>query len=244
MFFVALGKLGALPGVGSRRMSASDDAPGGAERRMSLGSELGGSMDKHHFRRMCTSSFTPGGDEALFASPMSSANFRRASVFSLHSIGSELLSSQASACPASSSSTCGGVQPQVTSVFEKGMWFDDLCLFKDVVRIKTIVSLVDSELLVVSRSNLLKLRDRFPEMAEYYDHVQQRVLDGGLSGAGFVCAACRRPGHSFRNCPSTKKASSGNGEEAAPGPMPNLLRQVLATAKGLISSDRSHAATR
>eukprot|EP00747_Dinoflagellata_sp_TGD_P048392 gnl/TRDRNA2_/TRDRNA2_145584_c2_seq1.p1 gnl/TRDRNA2_/TRDRNA2_145584_c2~~gnl/TRDRNA2_/TRDRNA2_145584_c2_seq1.p1 ORF type:complete len:197 (-),score=21.63 gnl/TRDRNA2_/TRDRNA2_145584_c2_seq1:301-849(-) len=169
---------------------------------------------------------TETADEAAagMGAPVSSTSRRRQSVFSMHSIGSELLGSQvASKAPG------GSVQPQVSSVYEKGMWLDDLCLFKDVVRIKTIVSLVDSELLVVSRSNLLKLRDRFPEMAEYYDQVQQRVLAGGLAGAGFVCIACLRPGHSIRNCPCTtaKKAPVS----AAEGKRPRSISSYLAMSK-------------
>jgi len=53
----------------------------------------------------------------------------------------------------------------VTETFEKGMWFDDMCLFKDIVRTHTVISLVDSELFFIGRSAVLSLRYKFLGLA-------------------------------------------------------------------------------
>jgi len=90
---------------------------------------------------------------------------------------------------------------EVIETFEKGMWFDDICLFKDVVRIQTIISLADSELILISTAALLCLRERFPELAAYHTDVTTVICEGGLLKAGFLCSVCSRAGHCEKDCP-------------------------------------------
>jgi len=116
----------------------------------------------------------------------------------------------------SSNESLGSVDEHVTAefgdkvaeTFEKGMWFDDVCLFKDVVGTHTVVTLVDAELVTTSRSAVLSLREKFPELAVYHAAVDTVIIEHGLQKAGFLCKICSKVGHCEKSCPIASSQTS------------------------------------
>jgi len=193
--FVAMGRLASL---------TDHSIP--ASRRVSLSSEMTGTVDKIKFQRTLQMDEVQLNKilEATQNSPrrqsrrssVGRSSVGRASVQTIQSLTSIDLH------------VASEFGTEVTQVIEKGMWFDDMCLFREVVRIHTIISLVDSELIVISRSSLLSLRERFPELAAYHDDVNTKIVMGGVSAAGFLCSVCSQAGHCQKDCPIAKVQDS------------------------------------
>lgn len=84
-------------------------------------------------------------------------------------------------------------------------WIGDLCLFKDVIRSKTVISVTHSELLTIHKETIMQLIQEFPKTLPYYRDYQKKVLSGDLASAGIICEYCGDPGHFVADCPKLKE---------------------------------------
>lgn len=85
-------------------------------------------------------------------------------------------------------------------------WIGDMCLFVDMVRTKTVLSVTHSELLLVQKSTIQNLLVEFPKVVPYYEEFQERVTRRDLVGAGICCSNCHAPGHAMNDCPAAQHA--------------------------------------
>eukprot|EP00746_Dinoflagellata_sp_MGD_P024262 gnl/MRDRNA2_/MRDRNA2_15690_c0_seq1.p1 gnl/MRDRNA2_/MRDRNA2_15690_c0~~gnl/MRDRNA2_/MRDRNA2_15690_c0_seq1.p1 ORF type:complete len:448 (-),score=52.04 gnl/MRDRNA2_/MRDRNA2_15690_c0_seq1:47-1222(-) len=97
---------------------------------------------------------------------------------------------------------------------ESPSWIGDLCLFQDMERSNTVVSMTHSELLTISKDSLLCLLDEFPKARICYEEYRLRVSRGDLSAAGVRCNYCQSPGHFVGDCPEFRKQAAGKDDES------------------------------
>lgn len=79
-------------------------------------------------------------------------------------------------------------------------WIGDLCLFREMVRSKTVVSFSNSELLRIDREVIERTISEFPKIAPIYQSFQRRIAEGELISAGVKCAYCGGFGHFVADC--------------------------------------------
>lgn len=92
---------------------------------------------------------------------------------------------------------------------ESPSWIGDLCLFQEMVRTNTVVSMTHSELLTIAKDGLIDLLGEFPKAHKTYDLYCQKVVTGDLEAAGIKCGYCGSPGHNVGDCPVLRRVQGG-----------------------------------
>lgn len=113
---------------------------------------------------------------------------------------------------------------------ESPSWIGDLCLFTEMVRSNTVISITHSELLMVSKDSVVSLVMEFPKLQPVYESWQKKIEDTEESGevVGLRCECCGGLGHSAANCPKLvnqfgNELSDQGGGKGKPAP-PAMLR--------------------
>lgn len=94
-------------------------------------------------------------------------------------------------------------------------WIGDMCIFTDMKRTKTVVSVTHSELLVVQKSSVMVLVNEFPKIISSYRTFKAKVDNGDLLACGVVCEYCQDYGHSVGDCPQLQTGMRSSQHIAA-----------------------------
>eukprot|EP00746_Dinoflagellata_sp_MGD_P077806 gnl/MRDRNA2_/MRDRNA2_311753_c0_seq1.p1 gnl/MRDRNA2_/MRDRNA2_311753_c0~~gnl/MRDRNA2_/MRDRNA2_311753_c0_seq1.p1 ORF type:complete len:330 (+),score=37.06 gnl/MRDRNA2_/MRDRNA2_311753_c0_seq1:41-991(+) len=87
-------------------------------------------------------------------------------------------------------------------VLEAPSWIGDLCLFREMVRTNTVVSITHSELLIFGRDSVAVVLSEFPTLKPTYDAWKLKAENNTDEGDELItCAHCGARGHVAATCP-------------------------------------------
>lgn len=109
---------------------------------------------------------------------------------------------------------------QYEAIMSAPCWIGDACLFKDMTRPCTAISMAHSELLTLDKVDMCELLEDYPRSLRHYSEWTMRMNDGLPLAGGVACPYCQKLGHVEDMC------SAKNGRASRVSGRGSILSRV------------------